>query len=211
MEKMKRLGIFVFFILVLFAPALSHAATPAQTPSNPAAKAVVKDFYTQLVDTMKQGNKLGFAGRYKKLAPAIRSAFNLPLMARYAVGPVWNEASPAEQQQLVSAFSDFSVATYASRFTSYDGERFDITGQKPSPGGVIVETKLTPKEGDAVTLDYLMKADDAGNWRIVDVFLAGAISELATRRAEFSSIVRRDGFPALVNSLSEKSKQMGPS
>jgi phospholipid transport system substrate-binding protein len=206
-KTMKRFKIILVLLLVLIAPGLTHAATPDPSSAN----TVVKGFYTQLVDTMKHGNKLGFSGRYKKLSPAIRSAFNLPLMARYAVGPVWNEASLAEQQQLVSAFSDFSVATYASRFVAYDGEKFEIVGQKPSSEGVIVETKLTPKDSEPVTLDYLMKADDQGNWRIVDVFLAGTISELATRRAEFSSIVRRDGFPALVNSLSEKSKQMGPS
>jgi hypothetical protein len=43
------------------------------------------------------------------------------------------------------------------------------------------------------------------------VFLDGAISELATRRAEFSAVIKRDGIAALVNSLGEKSKQMGPS
>jgi phospholipid transport system substrate-binding protein len=206
-EKMKCLKIILALLLALFVPVYTHAATPDPSGAN----VVVKSFYTQLVNTMKQGDKLGYAGRVKKLSPAIKSAFNLPLMARYAVGPVWGEATPSEQQQLVSAFSDFSVATYASQFKAYDGEKFDIIGQKASSGGVIVETKLTPKDSDPVTLDYLMKPDDQGNWRIVDVFLAGTISELATRRAEFSSIVRRDGFPALVNSLSEKSKQMGPS
>jgi phospholipid transport system substrate-binding protein len=55
-----------------------------------------------------------------------------------------------------------------------------------------------------------MKQDDDGKLRIVDVFLNGTISELATRRAEFFSIVQRDGISALVNSLSEKSRQMGP-
>jgi len=204
---MKRFGIAIVFVLMLASPGLVHAATPASSPPD----AVVKGFYAHLVDAMKQGNKLGFAGRYKKLSPAIKSAFNFPLMTRYAVGPIWTEATAAEQQQLVSAFSDFSVATYASQFKAYDGERFDVTGDKPSADGVIVQTKLTPKNGEPVTLDYLMKTDDQGDWRIVDVFLAGAISELATRRAEFSSIVRRDGITALVNSLSEKSKQMGPS
>ncbi len=80
------------------------------------ASAVVRNFYGQLIETMKQGDKLGFAGREKKLAPAIKSAFNLPLMTRFAVGPGWSNATPSEQKQLISAFSDFSVATYASQF-----------------------------------------------------------------------------------------------
>jgi phospholipid transport system substrate-binding protein len=162
---------------------------------------------------MKDGDRLGYAGRYRKLDPAVKGAFNLPLMTRFAVGPVWLKASGEEQQQLISAFSDFSVATYASRFTKYGGEQFDVVGQMPaSGGGVIVETRLTPGGGDKpVALNYLMRQDDKSNWRIIDVFLDGAISELATRRSEFNSIVERDGISALVNDLGEKSRQMGPS
>src|SRR5580698_3080671 len=100
-------------------PAVAQAPVVATTSSP--ASAVVKNFYGQLVDTMKQSDRLGFAGREKKLAPAIKSAFNLPLMTRFAVGPGWSDATPSEQKQLVSAFTDFSIATYASRFASYDG------------------------------------------------------------------------------------------
>jgi phospholipid transport system substrate-binding protein len=171
---------------------------------------VVKDFYAHLVDVMKQGDKLGFSGRVKALDPVIRSAFNLPLMTRVSVGPAWANASPDEQKQLTSAFSDFSVATWASRFASYDGETFAVTGEKETAGGTMVATSLTPKDGEPVAINYLMKQDEKGKWRVVDVFLDGAISDLATRRAEFSSIVKRDGLDALVNSLGDKAKNMGP-
>ena len=178
----------------------------ANTPSD-----VIKNFYGQLTNVMKAGDKLGYSGRYKKLEPAIKASFNLPLMTRYSVGPVWSTASAEEQQQLVIAFSDFSVATYASRFTKYNGEQFDVLGEKPTTGGVMVETTLQPAKGDKISLNYLMKRDENGAYRIVDIFLNGSISELATRRSEFGSIVDHDGVAALVNTLSAKSKQMGPS
>ncbi len=174
-------------------------------------QAVVRAFYAQLVATMKQGDQLGIDGRYKKLAPAVSEAYNLPLMTRMAVGPAWMIATEKEKEDLISSFSKFSIATYASRFASYDGEQFTITGEKQSGNDVIVETKLKPKDEEAVTLNYLMRIDDKGDYRIVDVFMNGTISELATRRAEFSSIARREGVPALVNSLSKKSQQMGAS
>jgi len=199
----KILTLLVFMGLLASAPA---RATDTQ------AETVVRHFYTQLVGAMKQGDHLGFAGRYKKLDPAIRAAFNLPMMARLSVGSSWADASPQEQSALIDAFSEFSVASWASRFAGYDGEQFNITGEKPTAdGAVVVETSLQPKSGDAVTLNYLMRPDDHGNFRIVDVFLNGTISELATRRAEFSSIARRDGIEALAHSLDQKSREMGPS
>jgi len=191
---------------------ITLAATFGLLFANPAsaspAQAVVKDFYTHLESTMKQGKPLGFQGRYKKLAPAIETAFDLPLMAKMATGAGWRAATEGEQQALVSAFSSFSISTYASRFTDYDGEKFMITGEKPSANGVIVETTLKPKDGEAVTLNYLMRPDKKGAYKIVDVYMNGTISELATRRGEFSSIVRDEGVPALVKSLEEKAKQM---
>ncbi len=194
----------IVIALILLASFPAHAADSQ-------AQSVVRGLYAQLIASMKQGDQLGFDGRYKKLEPVIRSSFNLPLMTRVAVGSNWASASPQQQNELVAAFSSFSIATYASRFAAYDGEQFTVTGEQASGKDVIVETSLKPTTGEAIALNYLMRLDDKGVFRIVDVFMNGTISELATRRAEFSSIARRDGIPALVNSLGAKSKQMGPS
>jgi phospholipid transport system substrate-binding protein len=191
----------VIVVLGMFGALPARADSPAQT--------VVRGFYAQLVSTMKQGEPLGFGGRYKKLAPVIQSSFNLPLMARMTVSSGWSGASEKQRDDLVAAFSDFSISTYANRFASYDGEEFVVTGEKALGNDVVVETSLKPKNGDSITLNYLMRRDEKGAYRIVDVYMNGTVSELATRRSEFSSIARREGISALVNSLEEKAKQMG--
>ena len=195
-------------LILLLCAVLLSAAFPARADAS--SVALVRGFYDQLSDTMKQGDQLGFQGRVQKLDPVVRGAFDLALMTRVAVGPAWVKASPEEQQKLVAAFAEFSVATYASRFTRDEGEKFEVLGEKPSSnGGTIVETKLTPKGGDPVILNYLVRMDDKGAPHIVDVFLDATISELATRRAEFGAIVKRDGVDGLVSTLSEKAKKMG--
>ena len=202
MKRLLSLSSFLALFVALVTTTPAHAGGPAS--------AVVQEFYNALTDTMKQGNELGFEGRYKKLEPAVTKAFNLPFMAKYAVGPSWAKASKEEQDTLVANFSAFSVATYASRFTKFDGEVFQVLDEKPmaAKDQIMVETKLTPNGGDPVTLNYVVRPDETGALRIVDVYLDASISELATRRAEFGSVVKRDGFSALVNSLSEKVKKM---
>ncbi len=168
---------------------------------------VVSAFYDTLLATMKDGQRLGFAGRRDGLAPAVIRAFDLPRMTRLAVGPRWQGLTPQQQAELISAFSDYSVATYASRFTDYAGERFDVDPDPTnSDGNVIVHTKLVRKDGDPVQLDYLMALDD-GVWKIVDVYLSGTISELATRRSEFSAVLNRGGAEALVEALRKKATE----
>lgn len=178
------------------------SSSSAHAQSSP--RAVVHEFHTQLIETMKHGETLGFEGRYKKLAPTIKTAFNLPLMTRVAVGSAWTKATEKQKKELTSSFSAFSISTYANQFASYNGEVFAITGEKLSKNDVVIETTLTPKGEPAVVLNYLMRPDDKGAYRIVDVFLNGTISQLALRRSQFSSIARRDGIQALINSLKDK-------
>jgi phospholipid transport system substrate-binding protein len=191
---------------VLAATALAVGTAYAD---NASPSATISTFYDALVATMKDGPTLGFNGRSERLSPAIRSAFDLPLMTRLMVGPQWTGLTPEQQRQLVAAFSDFSVAVYASRFEDYSGERFQVDGDPtPSTTGVIVHSKLLKSDGDPVQIDYLMRANERG-WQIIDVFLSGTVSELATRRSEFSAVMRRGGAEALVDVLQKKAAQLG--
>jgi phospholipid transport system substrate-binding protein len=67
-----------------------------------------------------------------------------------------------------------------------------------------VETTLTPKGAEPVVLNYLMRNTAGDGWRIVDIFLTGTISELATRRSEFTAILKSDGADGLVKALTKR-------
>jgi phospholipid transport system substrate-binding protein len=186
--------------------AASARFAPARAAASPTA--VISSFYDVLLAAMKDGPKLGFKGRSDKLSPAVRQSFDLPLMTRLMVGPQWASIPAEQQQQLVAAFSDFSVATYASRFDDYSGEKFQVDADTTATAnGVIVRSKLIKSDGEAIQLDYLMHESAAG-WQILDVFLSGTVSELATRRSEFSSVMRRGGAQALVDALQKKVAQL---
>jgi phospholipid transport system substrate-binding protein len=177
------------------------------TAANPAT--VLTSFYDVLLSVMKDGQKLGFDGRRQKLAPAITQAFDLPLMTRLVVGLQWPGVPADQQKQLVAAFTDFSVATYAGQFDDFSGERFEVDPKAaPAPGtDVIVKTKLVQSSGEPVQLDYLLRQEQ-GEWRIIDVFLEGTISQLAARRSEFSAILRDQGASGLISVLKEKTKAL---
>jgi phospholipid transport system substrate-binding protein len=190
--------------LLPIAPWPSQAAADAGT-----AVDTVKALCDVLLAVMKDGPALGFGGRRDKLTPALRRAFDLPLMARLTVGPQWPELTPAQQRQFVDAFSAFSVATYASRFDDYAGQRFDVdtTPATVAGGDQIVHTKLVKRDGQAIQLDYLLR-NSSGRWQIIDVYLSGTISELATRRSEFSSVLRQKGADALVDLLQQRTAKL---
>jgi phospholipid transport system substrate-binding protein len=46
------------------------------------------------------------------------------------------------------------------------------------------------------------------NWLIGDIYLDGAISEVATRRSEFAAILRNDGIDGLIVALNRKADML---
>lgn len=190
-----------------FAALLFTLAGGAATDGDPAV-AQVRAFYDALLDSMKHAKKLGIRGRYDKLAPVIRATFDLPAMTRIAVGPGW-ASIPAEQQSaLIENFSRMTIAVYANRFDGYSGERFEVdAATEPRIADRIVRTKLSQSNAEPVRLDYLMR-DSGSAWRIVNVYLNGAISELATRRSEFAAILKSGGPKALIETLRSRSEKL---
>jgi phospholipid transport system substrate-binding protein len=191
-----------FFVLLLLWVPLGFA----QQPGDPAAR--VKSFYAALLETMKEARKLGVEGRYKKLAPAIGAAFDLAAMTRIAVGPTWTSLTPEQQSAITTAFTRLTVANYASRFDGYEGERFEVDPTVTERGADrVVNTRLVPKNGEPVVLNYLMR-NSGGEWKIVDVYLSGTISELSTRRTEFASLLKSGGPDLLVRTLRARADKL---
>jgi phospholipid transport system substrate-binding protein len=182
---------------------VSSSYAAAQSTGDP--KALVQSFYDTLEDTMKQGSELGFDGRYKKLEPAIHQTFDVPVMAKIAVGAEWTNLKADEKSRLLDAFDRYLVTTYAARFKSYNGQRFEVGEVKaPAENRSLVETKLYKSNGDPVALNYLFRPDANGNWKIIDIYLSGAISEMARMRSDFSATVTGGGAEALIAALEKK-------
>lgn len=173
-----------------------------------AAATRVDSLYTTLLNTMKQAKQLGIKGRYDKLAPVLGSTYDLALMSKIAVGQNWNALSAAEQQSIVTAFARMTTATYASRFDDFAGEQFEVLQTADQPNGdKIVKTRIVQSDRTAVQLNYLMRNTGNG-WKIIDVYLNGTISELASRRAEFGAILRSGGANALVSALTKQGDKL---
>jgi len=153
---------------------------------------------------MKQADKLGVRGRYDKLAPVIRSTYDLAAMTRLAIGPDWNTIPPEQQTALVDSFARRTIATYANRFDGWSGQSFDVDPEVETRNtGRLVRTKLIRPPEFPITLNYLMRGS-GDTWKIVDVYLAGTISELASQRTEFAAILKKGGAAALIETLHQQ-------
>ncbi len=184
------------FLLSLTAPSISFA-------DELSARQVVEEFQNELIAVMKQGQALGFKGRYDKLDPAVRKSHDLPKIARIVVGKQWEELSAEQQAKLETVFSQLSISAYAHNFNDYSGESFTfVSEEETGRGGVVIHSDLhIPGEKD-VKFDYMMKKKDDG-WRIINI-IADGVSDLALKRSEYTSVLSKDGFDTLIAKITEK-------
>jgi phospholipid transport system substrate-binding protein len=187
------------------AATLGLAAVPAH--ADEAAIAVVNAFYVKLLDVMKRGPALGFQGRFDALKPAFETAFNVPFMTQFVTGSAWSGFSDDQKAKLMAAFTGFSVAFYAHNFQAYDGETFSVDGSREISQGTLVSTRIIPKGDAPVPMNYLLRKGDLG-WQVIDVFLDGTISQLATRRTDFAKPLQENGVSALIEMLESKTREL---
>jgi phospholipid transport system substrate-binding protein len=173
----------------------------------PTSGDTVQGLYDALLGTMKNGRTLGQSGRFTQLEPVIRRTFDIPAMARLSVGPSWASLSEAQRQQMTESFGRYISAIYADRFDSYAGQKLQVTGEQPNPAGVMVRSQIVKANGEPVKVDYMMRRNGEG-WLISDIYLDGAISEVATRRSEFAAILRTDGVDRLIAALNRKADML---
>ena len=182
-------------LALIAAPAMAQAVDPALETIN--------GLDTGLLAIMHAGAGAGLAGRARQIAPFVDRAFDIPLMTRLSVGPAWNGFSAPDQQALVSAFRALTVAQYAKNFDGYAGEKFTVLPQVETRGtDKLVRTTLGAPGADAEALNYRLR-QSGGHWKIIDVYYRNAISQLATRRSDFATVVTKGGAPALIQHLNK--------
>jgi phospholipid transport system substrate-binding protein len=179
-------------VLISASPILADVLSP---------KSVVEGFQAHLLDVMKRAKTLGVKGRFSALKPVIESVFHQPLMLATATAPYWRNGSPQQKSKLLAAFRRMSASTLATLFDGYSGEYFVFRRQRiPSPQVTIVDAQIIRQDASPVNISYVT-AKFKSRWWIIDVIVSGGISEVKSRRSEYSAFLRDGGIDLLTAEL----------
>ncbi len=199
---MKKSSMCLLTLLVLVIGTTPLSASAADHP----AVEVIENLHSALLGAMKEGSKISFRERYDRLTPAITTSFDLPFIARTAVGRYWDAFESNQKSKFVDVFSKLSIATYAANFDNYSGQRFQMVSEKDLDHGQIqVKSQLIKSDGEEVSLDYILHQNN-NQWRIINV-IANGVSDLALKRADYTQFLKNKGFNALLEKLNEKIAQ----
>lgn len=198
--------------LSVFICAAALAVTALPAASQPVAGVTADEPVRRLNDTllqvMRNADQLGYQGRFDLLAPVLQEVFSFDRMAAFSVGRSWDSFDSDAKRAMIDVFARLTIAEFASRFDDFAGEQFRIGDViEGSRGLALVENSIVRSNGEAIDINYVVGRPDA-IWRIVDIRLGGAISELSLKRSEYGSILRTNTPAGLIQLLQGKIQQL---
>lgn len=177
------------------------------SPGDPAPAATIDKLHAALLKVMKEAATLDFDARSAALGPAVVEAYDVEFMAMKALGPHAKTLAGEDRRRWIDTFARYTIANYARRFDGYSGQSFETLDVQSAPQDTVrVRSRVVRPGKSNVDIDYRLHQRD-GAWRIVDVYAMGTISELATRRAEFSSFLESKSLAALIEDLGQRASR----
>jgi phospholipid transport system substrate-binding protein len=190
---------------ILLASAL---AAPAASAADDAS-AFVAGLGHHAIDIMKD-RAISVADRQHRFRTLMAEDFDLPKIAQFVLGSYWRNASEAEKQQFTTAFGDYMASLYSIRFGEFNVQSFRVTAQHATSGTTTVVRSeiIRLATGEEIDLDWTV-AKTPDSYKVIDI-TAGGASLSQAQRAEFSSVVQRNGdsVPDLIRQLQMKSIEL---
>ena len=192
-----RLLILSAFVL-LSLPARAQDVAPDQ---------LVKQVTTDVLAAIQSDKDLQAGDRKKALALAEQKV--LPLIdfreaTQLATGKAWQQATPAQQEELVAQFRSMLVRIYSNAIDVYRGQTLRVLPLRMPPGAtdVTVRNQYLKPGAPPVPVEYAMRKTPEG-WKIYDISVEG-VSLVLTYRAEFEQITRQAGIDGLIKRLQQR-------
>ena len=133
----------------------------------------------------------------------VKNTYNTEEMIAKIIGDSWKKANKKDQKEIVIIFQEYIAKNYFKRFNKIKNPSFNLKESKKIGGNLMLVKTILIVNKEEVSINYLLLLDK-NKWRIFDVLLAGSISEIATKKSEFSGFLREGKITPLIDALKKK-------
>lgn len=160
----------LFLLLGTNAMAQAPAAAATQSP-----QAIVESVAQELFGLVKTKNTAKTADDvyFKQVESSLDGVVNFPFIAASVMGGAYKQATPAQRQEFQRVFKDGMVKSLAKGVLGYADSKVTIAGvNEVNPTRTIVKQEVAI-EGATHKLDYTMRKEKSGEWKLINVVLNG--------------------------------------
>ncbi len=193
----------VFFFVVglsvnLMVASVSFAGSDATSQLKNTIDAVIKIAKDKSLKSNKVDRRIA-------IQKAIDERFNYSQMVRRSLGKTWDSLSDQEKQNFVKLFKGLLENSYASKLESYSDEKINFTGEVIKGEYALVKTDVV-RSNSTIGIDYKLILVN-GKWEVYDFVIEG-VSMIRNYKSQFTKIIRRDSYEALVEKLTKKINEL---
>ena len=166
-----------------------------------AATDVVKAKQTALFDLLKQPS----AANQTKISALFDQMLDYQALAEASLGKEWAGRTDAEKAQFSDLLKQLVRKSYEKNLKKTLSFNIEYLGEDPADGSITVKTKAISKTNareEPVEIAYKM-AEKNGAWRVQDIVTEG-VSLVSSYRSQFTKIIKKDGFPVLIQKMKDK-------
>jgi phospholipid transport system substrate-binding protein len=188
--------LFAFLPFTLMAGAIPRPITVIQTGTDRAL--------AMLRGNCSVGETMVLKHHRAEIEQIVRDYCDFGEMAMRSLGPTWKQQPPHKQQEFSGLFEQLIFNTYMNRVDTYTCADEKILYDEESVDGnvAVVKTRVTGYKGKDVAIEYRLRFKD-DEWKAYDVVVEG-VSLVNNYRQQFSSILNRESFDALLQRMRTK-------
>jgi phospholipid transport system substrate-binding protein len=185
-------------------------AVPAGAQTAVAPDEMIRVLSLQIIDKIKQDKDLR-SGDLKKMSQFVDETImpnvNFERMTALAVGRNWRQATPEQQQQLMTEFRALLLRTYAGALSSVKDQTVRMKPLRADPADteVVVRSEIVQTRGDPIQLDYRLEKANS-SWRIYDLNVLG-VWLVESYRNQFTQEISARGIDGLIKGLAERNQK----
>lgn len=198
-----RLAVLLSALFALFLAVPAYAAADLSKEASSFVNDVASSGFNTIKD--KRAGKLSNEQAKINFRKILNDAFDVPTIARFTLGRYWRVATPAEQKEFTALIQTAILDKYADRVLSYSGDGYSMNSSK-AINDKDYSVAMTIKRDAGAPVDLTWRLRRFGNaFKVIDMSVEG-ISMSVTHRADFASIIERNGgkVQALINALKNK-------
>jgi phospholipid transport system substrate-binding protein len=130
----------------------------------------------------------------------ILNQLDMQRIGRYVLRKHWKEIDQAGQEKFMDIFQYFILESFKKQLVKYSKAEIKIIRSvEHEPAGVSVITRVRLPSKSPVNMNWRLFRDE-GQIRIFDVSVQG-ISKLSATRAEYKSVLEKQGFDHLITEI----------
>jgi phospholipid transport system substrate-binding protein len=192
-------------LVLLFGAGQVLSAQTAESIDNSTPQKLIETSSKSMLanlDANRTAYQKDVSGLYKAIDQTFLPHVDVDFAAQQVLGKYWRTATPEQRKRFVAAFYRSLLTTYSDALLEFTGDRMKVL---PFQGDVTlpranVRSEIKRSNGAVVAVNYSLRKNAAGVWKVWDVVIEG-ISYVKSFREDFGVEIDQKGLDALLMRL----------